>query len=294
MSDEIGQPVTVSPGVLRIRAGNPSPMTYTGTNSYVVATGDALTIIDPGPMLPDHQDALLSAVAGRNVTQIIVTHSHLDHAPLARPLADVLQCPVVAFGPSDAGRSAVMQTLAASGLAGGGEGVDPDFAPDKTVANGDTLPGGFSVLHTPGHMGNHIAIAWRDVAFTGDLVMGWASSLVSPPDGDLTDFMASCHLMLQRPETTYHPGHGDPVLDPKARLQWLIDHRNARSEQIVAALQTGPMTPVALTSLIYTDVPKAMHPAAARNVFAHLVDLTGKDRVQPNGPLSQNSTFALC
>ncbi len=292
MTDEVGKAVAVSDGVIRVRANNPSPMTYTGTNSYIIGT-DHLSIIDPGPDLAEHRDALLAAIAGRPVTQVIVTHSHLDHSPLARPLADTLECPVVGFGPSDAGRSAVMQDLAASGLAGGGEGVDQSFAPDQIVADGDTLPGGIEVLHTPGHMGNHIALAWRGVMFSGDLVMGWASSLVSPPDGDLTDFMASCRRLRDRAETLYHAGHGDPIHDPAGRLDWLISHREARSDQIVKALSGGPMTADALTAAIYTDVPRAIHGAAARNVFAHLVDLLGRGLVQPQGAIAQDSTFTL-
>ncbi len=292
MSDEIGQAVAVSDGVLRVRAGNPSPMTYTGTNSYIVGK-DSISVIDPGPDMDDHRAALLAAIAGRPVTQVIVTHSHLDHSPLARPLADALDCPVVAFGPSDAGRSAVMQGLAEQGLAGGGEGVDHSFAPDQIVQDNDVLPGGFEVLHTPGHMGNHISLAWQGVMFSGDLVMGWASSLVSPPDGDLTDFMASCERMLARSEAVFHAGHGDPITDPKGRLQWLMDHRNARSDQITRALKNGPLTAQELTARIYTDVPKQMHGAAARNVLAHLIDLVGRDRVRSQGTLAQDAVFEL-
>ncbi len=292
MSDEIGIAVEVSPQVMRVRCGNPSPMTYTGTNSYVVGA-DRLTVIDPGPDMDDHCAALLAAIAGRSVAQIIVTHSHSDHSPMARGLAAQLDCPVVAFGNSAAGRSTVMQGIAQSGLAGGGEGVDAGFAPDIITPDGTTLPGGFEVLHTPGHMGNHISLAWNGVMFSGDLVMGWASSLVSPPDGDLTDFMASCARLAARPEGIFHAGHGDPITDPKGRLQWLMDHRNARSDQIIEALQKGPLTADALTAQIYTDVPKAMHTAAARNVFAHLVDLVGRERVAPIGPLAQDAQFAL-
>ena len=294
MGDEIGKAVEVSQGVTRVRAANPSPMTHTGTNSYLIDHGDTVSVIDPGPIIDEHCTALLKAIGGRRVNQVIVTHSHLDHSPLARGLADVLGCPVVAFGRSDAGRSAVMQALAATGLAGGGEGVDVDFAPDHVVADGANLPGGIEVLHTPGHMGNHISLAWRDSLFCGDVVMGWASSLVSPPDGDLTDFMSSCQRLLLRKETIFHAGHGDPITQPLARVRWLIDHRNARSAQILDALSPGPLDAASLTAKIYTDVPAAMHPAAARNVFAHLVDLNGRGAVAPIGPLAQNATFTRC
>jgi glyoxylase-like metal-dependent hydrolase (beta-lactamase superfamily II) len=186
-----------------------------------------------------------------------------------------------------------MQGLAEAGLAGGGEGVDPDFQPDLRVFDGENLPGGFTVLHTPGHMGNHIALVWGDFVFTGDTVMDWASTLISPPDGDLTDFMTSCARLMTLEARIFHAGHGAPIMDPRGRVQWLMDHRDARTAQIRDALATGPMTADALTAAIYTDVPRAMHGAATRNVFAHLVDQVGRGEIRPIGTLSQDATFAL-
>lgn len=292
MGDLGDQTVTLQPGLVRVRARNPSPMTHTGTNSYVLGE-DRLTIIDPGPNLPDHRQALLSAIAGRDVTQIVVTHSHLDHSPLAHPLSDELQAPVVAFGDSESGRSDVMRSLAEAGYAGGGEGVDPDFAPHIMVKDGERIENDIEVIHTPGHMGNHISLAWNNAVFTGDLVMGWASSLVSPPDGDLTEFMSSCRKLQQRSETVFHAGHGDPMTAPHDRLCWLIDHRLARSNQIEKALELGPATVLELTAAVYTDVPVQMHPMAARNVFAHLIDLVGRSLVRTDGPLHEKAIFRI-
>lgn len=281
-------------GIWRITAPNPSPLTFRGTNSYLVEAGD-LSLIDPGP-LPGPQDdshlaALLSAIAGRPLARIIVTHAHRDHSPLARPLAKATGAPVLAFGPAEAGRSAVMQELAAAGLTGGGEGLDAEFVPDQEVADGQEV-GPFEVIHTPGHMGCHIALGLGDMVFSGDHVMGWATSLVSPPDGDLTDFMASCARLRDRPARVYYPGHGDPVTDPAARVDWLITHRLEREAQIRAALRAGGGTIPALTAAIYTDVPDHLWPAAERNVFAHLIDLHGRGLAEARPALGLSAEFA--
>ena len=291
-----GPAIELEPGLRRVVAPNPSPMTYRGTNTYILGSTD-LCVIDPGPADPDHLDAILSAVqSGQKITHILVTHTHTDHSPLARPLADRCNAPVLAFGGPQAGRSAIMERLAASGLAGGGEGIDADFVPDICVRDGETISAAewsLDVLHTPGHLGNHIALAWKDACFTADHVMGWASSLVSPPDGDLTDFMDSCRKLQARNWRIFHPGHGAPINDPKARLQWLIDHRLSREAQILDTLSQAPATASALAKSIYADTPAALLPAAERNVFAHLVDLCGRRLVTANGDLSASASFQI-
>lgn len=286
----------IHPGLRCLRAPNPGPMTHTGTNTYLIGTTE-IAVIDPGPAHDGHLQAILQACAGQTISHILVTHSHLDHSPLARPLSDATGAPVHAFGPSDAGRSAVMMDLAAQGLAGGGEGIDPDFKPDLMLADGDIVTGrdwDIEAIHTPGHMGNHLSFALGDFCLTGDHVMGWASSLVSPPDGDLTDFMASCAKLRARDWRMFLPGHGDSIDDPAGRLDWLIGHRKGRETQIIAALQTGPQSAENLAARIYTDTPPALLPAATRNVFAHLVDLTGRDIVKPEGPLAASAVFQNC
>jgi glyoxylase-like metal-dependent hydrolase (beta-lactamase superfamily II) len=269
-------------------------MTYRGTNTYLLGH-DQLTVIDPGPASDAHLAALLAAIAGRPVQQIVVTHSHLDHSPLAHPLSQATDAPILAFGNSTAGRSAVMTTLAQSGDLHGGEGIDADFAPDRRVSHGALIPTDITplrVIHTPGHLGNHICLRWGDAIFSGDHVMGWASSLVSPPDGDLTDFMASCTGLLAENSAVLYPGHGAPVLDPAATIQALIAHRQHREAQILAALD-GPKTAAEITAIIYVDIPPALHAAARRNVLAHLIDLTTQTRIQPLGPLSVTAQFDL-
>lgn len=289
-----GLAVDLDPGVRRIVAPNPSPMTYRGTNTYLIGTS-GLAVIDPGPDSDAHLNAILDAVEpGQKITHIVVTHSHLDHSPLAAPLSQRTGAPVIAFGGPTAGRSPVMDLLAQSGLAGGGEGIDEAFSPDQTVSDGDRITGDgweLEVIHTPGHLGNHIALGLKDICFTADHVMGWATSLVSPPDGDLTDFMASCRKLQTRDWRVFHPGHGAPVSDPSARLQWLIDHRLGREASILEQLSTGPATARALAEAIYTDVMPALLPAAERNVFAHLVDLYGRKLILPQGDLSATAVF---
>lgn len=290
----IGQAIQLAPGLRRIVAPNPSPMTYRGTNTYLVGDRE-LAVIDPGPDSLPHLDAILSALTPKqSISHIIVTHTHLDHSPLAAALSVRCSAPVLAFGGPEAGRSDVMKALAAQGLAGGGEGIDTRFSPDVELADGETVTGDgwdLEVIHTPGHLGNHIALAWDDCCFTADHVMGWASSLVSPPDGDLTDFMDACRRLRSRSWRVFHPGHGAPVDDPAARLDWLIEHRTGRETAILAALQDGPATARALAERIYTDTPAALLGAAERNVFAHLVDLAGKKQVLPIGDLAADAKF---
>ena len=288
-------PVKLADGITRIIAPNPSPMTYWGTNTYFVGEND-LVVIDPGPALPAHLEALLAYIGTRTVSHILVTHSHLDHSPLAAPLSQATGAQVVAFGPSQAGRSAVMQDLAQQGLVGGGEGLDHAFAPDTLLADGavlDTAAGPITALHTPGHIGNHMCFAWQDAIFCGDHVMGWASSLVSPPDGDLGDFLATCDRLSGIAMGPFYPGHGDPIADPKARLSWLIKHRQGRSQQIMNAISEGPANTHQLTRLIYRDTPKALWPAAERNVLAHLIHLHQQGQIRPLGPLHKDTIFAL-
>ena len=289
-----GRPEEIAPGLRRILAPNPSPMPFRGTNTYLLGGRD-LAVIDPGPDDATHLRAILDAVRpGQRISHILVTHAHIDHSPLAPALSRATGAPVLAYGDAGAGRSEVMQALAAEGRAGGGEGVDADFVPDIVLSDGARVEGGdwsLEAIWTPGHFGNHLCFAQGDMVFTGDLVMGWASSLVSPPDGDLTDFMTSCARLRARRASLFLPGHGAVVTDPSGRLDWLMSHRRAREGAILAALADGPATAQALAMRIYPDTPAALLAAAARNVFAHLVDLTGKKLTTPEGSLSWAATF---
>ena len=287
--------IEIAPGIRRVLAPNPSPMTYWGTNTFLLGHG-AVTVIDPGPALRSHLKAILAGLdRGERIARILVTHAHLDHSPLARPLAEATGAKVCAFGPPTAGRCAVMTALADAGLAGGGEGVDHDFVPDVRLDDGEPIDIGhgtaLTALWTPGHFSSHLSFALGDVVFTGDQVMGWASTLISPPDGDLSAFLTSCERLAARGDRMFLPAHGPAVTDPAARLTWLVAHRRAREEQILAALAAGPATVPALTGAIYTDTDPRLLPAAERNVFAHLIDLAGRDIVRAMPALSPEARF---
>ncbi len=298
--DDFNPPVGIAqelaPGLRRVLAPNPSPMTYRGTNTYLIGTAE-IAVVDPGPDDPSHLQAILAAVtADQKITHILVTHAHVDHSPLARRLSLATGAPILAYGDAFAGQSDIMRELAGQGLAGGGEGVDADFSPDICLADGEVVQVGdnqITALWTPGHFGNHLCFACGDYVLTGDLVMGWASSLVSPPDGDLTDFMNSCRRLLNHPAKVFHSGHGAPITDPQGRLNWLIEHRKSRESEILGQLAIAPGTARALAGNIYTETPAALMGAATRNVFAHLVDLYQEQKVSAKPRLSADAVFHL-
>lgn len=281
-------------GLRVVLAPNPSPMTLHGTNSYILGEG-RVAVIDPGPADPRHLAALLGALSpGETVSHIFVTHAHLDHSPLARPLAGATGAPILAFGDARAGRSAEMDRIAAQGGLEGGEGVDAGFVPDEALAHGDEVAGeGWTVraLHTPGHFGNHLSFQSEDAVFCGDHVMGWSSSLVSPPDGDMGAYMASLDLLAGLGARLLYSGHGDPIADPAGRIPELVDHRRARESAICAALADGPANADDLARRIYTDTPEALLRAASRNVLAHLLDLTKRNLAKPEGELNALARF---
>ena len=285
--------VQMEPGLVRLLAPNPSPMTERGTNTYLLGDAQAIAVIDPGPANDDHLAAIRAAIGDRDVSQILVTHAHLDHSPLAAPLSRHTGAPVLAFGDARAGRP---ENMAGLTDLGGGEGVDADFAPDQRLVDGElieTPAGPVEAMCTPGHFGNHMAFLWNGAAFSGDLVMGWASTFISPPDGDVGAFLNSCRRLKARTPRRLYPGHGAPVEDPTARVDWLIAHRAAREAQILAALCEAPGTPASLAARLYSDIPPAMLPAATRNVLAHLIDLSARGRVRTSGSAGPIAEFRL-
>jgi len=290
--------IELEPGIRRLRAPNPSPLTADGTNTYLVGTKD-VAVIDPGPWAGagdrGHLQAILDALnPGERISHILVTHSHLDHSPLARPLAQATGAQIHGFGPSGTGVSETMTQLVQSSDLGGREGTDHGFDPDVLLADGDVVSGGdwaLTALWTPGHFGNHLAFATHDTVFSGDLVMGWATTLVSPPDGDLTQFMASCRRLSQRDDRVFYPGHGAPINAPKERTNWLIAHRLEREAQILDALDQGLTTIPAITHHIYTQIGPHLIPAAQRNVLAHLIDLATTHRVTATGTIGPKASF---
>ncbi|MBU2866247.1 MBL fold metallo-hydrolase [Pacificibacter marinus] len=294
------RPETVSmltTGLIRVIAPNPSPMTYWGTNSYILGTGAARVLIDPGPKDSQHQQAMLNALPhGTVISHILVTHAHKDHSGGAQDLAQATGAKVLAFGDARSGRSEVMTQLAATTQMGGGEGVDMTFEPDVLLKDGqqiETPAGPITALHTPGHMGNHLCFAWNNCLFSGDLIMGWSSSLISPPDGDAAAFRDSCHKLLMRPDTPLFAGHGAPVESGHARINALLVHRAKREQQILQALEYKSMDLKTLTKAVYGNLESFTLKAAARNTLAHLIDLKEQSKIEATPNLHESAVFSL-
>jgi glyoxylase-like metal-dependent hydrolase (beta-lactamase superfamily II) len=290
---DYGAAVELEPGLRLVLAPNPSPMTHWGTNTYLVGFG-SLVVVDPGPDDPAHLAALRAAIGGARVAAVLVTHPHRDHSPLAPRLARACGAPVIGFGPPEAGRRPIMAALAEAGEVGGGEGVDAGFRPDELVAGGAGFAAGeveIGVLHTPGHFSGHLSFVLGDAVLTGDHVMGWASTLVSPPDGDLASFLATSAALRARSDRVFYPGHGAPLRDTAGRLDWLLSHRRSRETTILEALGDASRTVDEITRAVYRDVPPEMLPAAGRNVLAHLIDLVEKGMVRAEPALAVSAQF---
>lgn len=287
---------TLAPDLRCVLADNPSPMTQNGTNTYLLGHKE-LTLIDPGPDSDGHLQAILNALGpDQSIARILVTHAHRDHSALCPKLSQATGAPVLAFGAATAGRSPRLQALADAGLTGGGEGIDYDFRPDHILQDNavvQTEAGALRALWTPGHMANHLSFQWRDAVFSGDLVMGWASSLVSPPDGDLAAFLNSCERLAKLDAGVFYSGHGAPISAPTSRCRELIAHRQTRTKQILHALTPAPQSIPALVRDVYADLPARMAPAAARNVLAHLIPLCDTGQAQAHPEISHDAGFSL-
>lgn len=277
-----------------ITADNPSPLTGAGTNSFLLGRGE-IAVIDPGPDLPAHRQAILAAAGAGRITHIFVTHAHLDHSAGAPALARATGAPVLGFGPAEAGRSAVMQRLADAGDLAGGEGLDRAFTPDIGLRDNDTVScdeWSLTALHTPGHFAGHLAFQHQDSIFCGDVVMGWSSTLISPPDGDLAEYFRTLSRLDSLGMRRLLPAHGDPIEAPSQRLAELAAHRRARTAQILTALRDGPANARALALRLY-DVDPRLIPAATRNVLAHLIALAELGAVRPDGAITAEASFRL-
>jgi glyoxylase-like metal-dependent hydrolase (beta-lactamase superfamily II) len=271
--------VRVSPLISRLVADNPGPFTFKGTGVYIVG-GKDVAVIDPGPDDASHVDALKRALEGRRVTHILVTHTHSDHSPAAKPLKAWCGAKTYAFGPHGSGKLDDGVRVE--------EGGDMQFVPDVRVKDGEILKGNgftFECVFTPGHTSNHMCYALKEESalFTGDHVMGWSTTVVTPPDGDMAQYMASVKKLMARSDATLYPTHGAPVTDPKPFLAAYLEHRLDRERQIVACIGDGLSTIPEMVARMYADVDKRLHPAASRSVLAHLIQLEGEGRVVNDG-----------
>ncbi|MBI5110570.1 MAG: MBL fold metallo-hydrolase [Rhodovulum sp.] len=287
-----GQVEEVAPGVRRLLCDNPSPFTWKGTVSYILGRG-RVAIVDPGPDDPAHVAALLDAVRGETVTHILVTHTHRDHSPAAAAVKAVTGALTVAEGPHRAARAL-----------GIGEGPrldaanDLDFVPDLRLADRDTLEtGGFVVeaIATPGHTANHLAFALRGTGMllSGDHVMAWATSVVAPPDGAMSDYMASLHKLARREEAVYLPGHGGAVRDAPGFVAQYIRHREGREASILGRLRKGAADIPTLVRAIYIGLDPRLAGAAGLSVLAHLEDLVARGVVATDGPPAVDGIYRL-
>lgn len=261
----------LSPLVARVLAPNPSPFTFTGTQSYVVGR-EEVAVIDPGPADPDHIAALQSAINGRPVTAILCTHTHRDHSPAARVLAQATGAPIIGCAPLTLDDDGPRADAA----------FDPDYAPDHVLADGDKVQGKdwtLEAVATPGHTSNHLCFALieEQALFTGDHIMGWSTTVVSPPDGDMADYMRSMQRLIEREDMVYYPAHGEPVEKPQRLARSMMGHRRHREGQIIRFLQAGGASGIPdMVSEMYKGVDPRLYSAAGRSVLAHLLDLQSR------------------
>lgn len=281
-----GEADQVSPLIRRVIAENPGPFTYLGTGVYIVGRGD-VAVIDPGPILNKHFEALKKALAGERVTHVFTTHTHLDHSPLAHPLAEWTGCKVY-------GRPDPAGTLPGASLEEDGE---EGFTPDVLVNDGDLFSGpGWTLeaITTPGHMSNHVCYALRqeNALFCGDHIMGWSTTVISPPDGNMGDYYRSLDKIRARGFDTLWPTHGPPVREVTPFIDAYVAHRRAREEAIVARLRAGDRLIPEMVKVIYKDVDVRLHAPAAHSVLAHMIHLVEAGRAAAGGPLTLATEYS--
>lgn len=279
MNFEYGAVQQVSPLIRRVVTNNPGPFTFHGTGVYIIGAGD-LAVIDPGPDQPGQFDMLRDALAGERVSHIFVTHRHLDHAPMARPLAALTGAKI--YGTGIAARGGEVSGPAIE------EGDDLSFRPDIALKDGDVIAGNgwtLEAVTTPGHTSDHVCLALREenALFSGDHIMGWSTTVISPPDGDMDDYLSSLAKICDRDFSTLWPTHGPPITNPRPFIDNLIAHRLEREAQIVAHLRAGRTTIPAMVAIMYADLNPALHPAACHSVLGQMIRLIRNGRVACDG-----------
>lgn len=269
-----GELMPLSPLVSRVLAPNPSPFTFTGTQTYLVGTGD-LAVIDPGPDEADHLEALRRGIAGRPVRAIMCTHTHRDHSPAAAPLAQMTGAPIIGCAPLTLDDDGPRADAA----------FDAAYAPSRVLGDAERIEGeGWTLetVATPGHTSNHLcfALVEEKALFTGDHVMGWSTSVISPPDGDMAAYMESMQKLVVRDDAVYYPAHGEPVVNPQRWVRSMMGHRKHREGQILRHLRQHAVASIPeMVEQMYKGVDPKLHGAAGRSVLAHLIDLQTRKKV---------------
>jgi len=272
-----GDCIAYEPLVARVLATNPSPFTYTGTQTHIVGIED-VAVIDPGPADPAHIDAIVRAIAGRPVVAIVITHTHNDHSPGSRPLKARTGAPIIGCAPL------VLEEIGPRADAS----FDKDYAPDRVLKDGESVSGTgwtLTAVATPGHTSNHLCYALEQTGalFTGDHVMGWSTTVVMPPDGDMTAFMASLNMLQHREDKRYYPAHGEPIDNPRQLVRGHLGHRRQREAQILRVLGEGISAIPDMVERMYVGVDRRLYGAAGGSVKAHLIDLAGRGLVVADG-----------
>jgi glyoxylase-like metal-dependent hydrolase (beta-lactamase superfamily II) len=265
----------LEPAIARVLANNPSPFTYTGTQSYLIGERE-VAVIDPGPDLPEHIEALEKAISGRPVVAIMCTHTHRDHSPAAKPLADATGAPIIGCAPL------ALETVGPRADAA----FDGDYQPDRVLADGDVIQvdgRSLTAAATPGHTSNHLCFAYEGALFTGDHVMGWSTTVVVPPDGDMAAYMQSLDKLRQRDDRIYYPAHGPAVTKPGQYVRHLMGHRMQREKQILKLIGERPRDIPDIVANAYPGLDPRLVTAAGGSVYAHLLDLQKRGLVEHEG-----------
>jgi glyoxylase-like metal-dependent hydrolase (beta-lactamase superfamily II) len=267
----------LEPGIARVLAHNPSAFTYYGTQTYL-AGSDEVAVIDPGPDDPSHIDAIIEAIGGRKIAAIMCTHTHRDHSPAAAPLAKRTGAPIVGCAPL------ALETVGPRADAS----FDGDYSPDRVLRDGESISidsSELTAVATPGHTSNHLCFAWGDALFTGDHVMGWSTTVVVPPDGDMAAYMTSLDQLRHRDDRIYFPAHGPPVTNPKQYVRHLVGHRMQRERQILKLVSERAREIPDIVANAYPGLDPRLIAAAGGSVFAHLLDLERRGMVVQEGEL---------
>jgi glyoxylase-like metal-dependent hydrolase (beta-lactamase superfamily II) len=286
---EYGRCDQVSPLIRRVTANNPGPFTFKGTGTYIVGRGE-VAVIDPGPDDPAHLEAILAAVTGETVSHILITHNHADHSPLAMPLKARTGAPIYGcLEPAEPEDDGGVRMDA---------GRDRSFTPDVSLCDGGVIEGAgwtMDAINTPGHTSNHVCFGFREenACFSGDHIMGWSTTVITPPDGDMTAYLASLDDIRARKFDVLWPTHGPPIREVDAFIDAYIAHRQERVDQILKALASGPARINDLVPRLYADVDSRLHPAAARSMQAAMIHLVRRGELTSDGAPGPESTYRL-